>query len=549
MTIIRNLNHSRPKSVQNKVKDLINYARLLKSSHEKHLGLNYLKRFLLTFLTIISLIVIYSPSLWAASPQTTSNSISSRILSPFHGDLPELRQRRIIRVLVSYNRTNFFLTEKGFRGIEYDLLTAYINYLNRGPRKERYQTHLTFIPMPFSEILTQLHNGYGDIAASGFTITPERQAMVNFTHPYIEDVQEILVSHKSAEPIQRMEDFSGKQIIVVSNSSYVIHLEAINQTLGRLGLPTMEVIRADPLMESEDILALLNEDIYQYTIVDSHIAKLWQQVLENIQVHEKMIIHHHSEIGWALRPNTPILQQSLNTFIQNYARPGRFLGNSLYRKYFDNTYWVEKPLTHDLLKRITCLKYYFQLYAEFYDFDWQLIAALAYQESRFQRNKTSHAGAVGMMQIKPSTARDRNVNLPDIEDLETNIHAGVKYLAYLRDRYFDSEDYSKEDRNNFALAAYNAGPRKVLQLQQKAEQVGLNPHNWFYNVETIARQVIGHETVNYVTTIQKMRIFLDASKRLDQNKRLFLEETVDQLQKSSAQLTETESAPNSDDKP
>lgn len=483
----------------------------------------------------------------ASSKQPSHHSITTRILQPFHGDLPELRQRRIIRVLVSYNRTNFFLTEKGFRGLEYDLLNAYINYLNRGPRKERYQTHLTFIPMPFGDIISQLRQGYGDIAASGFTITPERLALVDFTDPYIEDIEEVLVSSKAAEPIERLEDFSGKQVIVVSNSSYVIHLELINQTLGRLGLEPMEVVRADPLMESEDILALLNENIYQYTIVDSHVAKLWIQVLENIEINDKIIVHHHSDIGWAVRRDTPKLKQSLNRFIQNYARPGRFLGNAVFKKYFDDTYWAEKPLTHDLLKRIECLKYYFQLYAEFYGFDWRLIAALAYQESRFKPNKTSHAGAVGIMQIKPSTAKDRNVNLPNIKDLETNIHAGVKYLAYLRDRYFDTADYSIEDRNNFALAAYNAGPRKVLQLQQRARELGLNPNAWFYNVETAARQVIGHETVNYVTTIQKMRIFLEASKRLDQDKRLFFEETIDQHQKRNG-TTETTTA-TSDDTP
>lgn len=506
-----------------------------------------MRRFWKITLLVVSLTFLSANPLWASSKQPSHHSITSRILQPFHGDLSEIRQRRIIRVLVSYNRTNFFLTEKGFRGIEYDLLNAYINYLNRGPRKERYQTHLTFIPMPFGEIISQLRQGYGDIAASGFTITPERLALVDFTDPYIEDIAEVLVSSKTADPITRLEEFSGKQVIVVSNSSYVIHLEAINQTLGRLGLEPMEVVRADPLMEAEDILALLNEDIYQYTIVDSHIAKLWKQILDNIIVHEDIIVHHHSDIGWAIRSNTPDLKQSLNTFIQNYARPGRFLGNAVYKKYFDDTYWAEKPLTHDLLKRIECLKYYFQLYAEFYGFDWRLIAALAYQESRFKPNKTSHAGAVGVMQIKPSTARDRNVNLPNIKDLETNIHAGVKYLAYLRDRYFDTPDYSEEDRNNFALAAYNAGPRKVLQLQQRARELGLNPNAWFYNVETAARQVIGHETVNYVTTIQKMRIFLEASKRLDQDKRLFLEETVDQHQKRNGSLQAT--AASSDDTP
>ncbi|MBD3611054.1 MAG: transporter substrate-binding domain-containing protein, partial [Hydrogenovibrio crunogenus] len=296
--------------------------------------------------------LILPTTLWSQTFPNQRISISERILNPFKGDLPELRKRRLIRVLVSYTRTNFFLTPKGFRGLEYDLLMAYEAYLNRGPRKQRYETHLTFIPMPFSDILPKLQAGYGDIAASGFTITPEREAMVDFTSPYINNVKEILVSSKDAEPIEKLADFSGKQIIVVSNSSYIIHLEAINQTLGRLGLPTMEIVKADPLIESEDILELINEGIYQYTVVDNHIAYIWQRVLDNIQLHEDMIVHHDSNIGWAIQKNNPRLKASLNDFIQAYAQPGRFLGNAIFQKYFKNTYWLEKPLTHDLLKRV-----------------------------------------------------------------------------------------------------------------------------------------------------------------------------------------------------
>lgn len=475
-------------------------------------------------------------------PYQASVSISDRIQQPFTGDLPQLRERRLIRVLVSYTRTNFFMTKRGFRGIEHDLLKAYENYLNRGPRKQRYQTHLTFIPMPFGDILLNLEAGYGDIAASGLTITPEREALVDFTNPYITNVREIVVSHLNSPKIEKLADFSGKQVIVVDSSSYIIHLERINQTLGQMGLTPMEIIKADPLMESEDLLELVNEDIYQYTVVDNHIAHIWKQVLENIRVQDDLVVHHDSNIAWAIQKHHPKLKASLNRFIQAYAKPGRLLGNSVYKKYFEDTYWVKKPLTHDLLKKITCLKYYFQRYAEFYDFDWKLIAALSYQESRFDPKKKSHMGAVGIMQIKPSTAADKNVNLPNIDDLETNIHAGVKYLAFLRDRYFSSDNYTPEERDNFTLAAYNAGPGRVMQLQRKAENLGLNRHKWFYNVESAARQIIGHETVNYVTSIQKMRLFLDVSKRLDQNKRLLLEKTVSKKHQLAVDKAKEEAA-------
>lgn len=453
-------------------------------------------------------------------------SIVDRIQKPFMGDLDAIRKRRIIRVLVSHTRTNFFLTSKGFRGLEHDLLVAYEAYLNRGPRKQRYETHLTFIPLPFSDILTKLQQGYGDIAASGLTITPERKKLVDFTEPYITNVEEVLVSNKTSPPIKRMQDLAGKQVIVVGDSSYIIHLVKLNQTLGQMGLAPIEIVRADPLLESEDLLELVNENIYNYTVVDSHIGEIWSKVLDNIQLHKDFVLYHNGKIAWAIQKNHPKLKASLNHFIQAYAKPGRFLGNAVYKKYFEDTYWIKKPLTHDLLKKVKCLQYYFELYANFYGFDWKLIAALAYQESRFNQKKRSHMGAIGIMQIKPSTARDRNVGIPHINKLENNIEAGVKYLAFLRDRYFSDPNYSPEDRNNFALAAYNAGPARIQQLQQEAKKRGLNPYKWFYNVETLARNEIGRETVNYVTSIQKMKLFLTASRRLEENKRLLMDKTT-----------------------
>lgn len=455
-----------------------------------------------------------------------SLSLSERIQKPFTGDLDKLRERRIIRVLISHTKTNFFLTSKGFRGLEYDLLTAYESYLNRGPKRQRYETHLSFIPVPFSELLPKLQQGYGDIAASGLTITPEREIMVDFTIPYITNVKEVLVSYLNAPEISKLEELSGKQIIVVANSSYIINLTKANLKLGLLGLAPIEIVKADPLLEAEDLLELVNANLYDYTVVDNHIAAIWAEVLNNIVIHPDLVFNSNSNIAWAIQKDLPKLKASLNGFIQKYAKPGRLLGNTVYKKYFKNPYWIKQPLTHDLLKKVDCLEYYFKKYGEFYEFDWHLLAALAYQESRFKQEKTSHAGAVGIMQIKPSTAKDKNVNINNIHKIENNVHAGVKYLAFLRDRYFSSEKYTIEEQGNFSLAAYNAGPRRILRLQNIAEKRGLDPYRWFYNVEIIAREDIGHETVNYVTSIQKMKLFLKSSHNLDRDRRDFLSNKV-----------------------
>jgi membrane-bound lytic murein transglycosylase MltF len=146
---------------------------------------------------------------------------------------------------------------------------------------------------------------------------------------------------------------------------------------------------------------------------------------------------------------------------------------------------------------------YFRDYADQYGSDWILAVAQGYQESQLDQSKRSPAGAVGVMQIKPSTAADRNVGVDNVEDLENNIHASIKYMSFIRDRYFADEAIDRLNKGLFTLAAYNAGPARVATLRKKAAEVGLDPNQWFGNVEIVAARVIGRETVDYVSNIYK----------------------------------------------
>ena len=140
-------------------------------------------------------------------------------------------------------------------------------------------------------------------------------------------------------------------------------------------------------------------------------------------------------------------------------------------------------------------------YARRYGFDWLLIMSQAYQESRFDQGARSSKGAVGVMQVLPSTASDRVVGIPDIHTLENNIHAGNKYLRFLHDQYADSRAMSDLDKTLFAMASYNAGPARVSDLRAEAIREGLDPNVWFDSVERIAARRIGRETVDYVDNI------------------------------------------------
>ena len=187
-------------------------------------------------------------------------------------------------------------------------------------------------------------------------------------------------------------------------------------------------------------------------------------------------------------------------------KKGTLLGNIFFKRYYQNTKWITNPLRTSNQQKMTALIPLFKKYGDLYGFDWRAIAAQAYQESRWNNRLRSPRGAIGIMQVLPQTARGREVNIPNIENLENNIHAGVKYLAYLRDHHFKDPQLGAAAQVNFVLASYNAGPTRIRRLRTQAKTRGLNPNIWFDNVEEMALEYIGQETVQYVSKIHKYYI-------------------------------------------
>ncbi|MGB3647692.1 MAG: transglycosylase SLT domain-containing protein, partial [Desulfobulbales bacterium] len=179
------------------------------------------------------------------------------------------------------------------------------------------------------------------------------------------------------------------------------------------------------------------------------------------------------------------------------------IGNMLFMKYLKDVKYVKNALSEKELQKYNNTVDLFKQYAGKYDFDYLMITAQAYQESGLDHSKKNKSGAVGIMQVLPSTAADPNVNIPEIQKLENNIHAGVKYLRFLVDQYFKDEPMSDGNKLLFAFAAYNAGPGNLIKIRQKTAEMGLDPNVWFYNAEIAAAKIIGRETVQYVSNIYK----------------------------------------------
>jgi membrane-bound lytic murein transglycosylase MltF len=425
-----------------------------------------------------------------------------RVNQPFHGDLEEIRERRLIRVLVSYSKTNFFIDAGIARGFEYELLHAYEKFLNQSIPNRYNRTKMVFILVPFDQLLTALKDGRGDIAAAGLTITKERENYVRFTDPYIPDVREVVVLNRKLRGIESIDDLSGQKLYVLSGSSFVTHLEKLNEKFIQQGRSPIEVVTSDPYLVSEDILELLNADVLHITVSDQHIAEAWSQVLTDIVVRKDIQINTGGRIAWAVRKENEELLTHLNTFIKNNKK-GSLLGNILIKRYHKHSKWIKNPVSLLDQKKLGRLIGLFNKYADYYGFDWLAIAAQAYQESGLDNSQRSPDGAVGILQVLPKTAAHKSVNITDIHLLENNIHAGVKYLHFLRERYFSDPAIEPASRINLSWAAYNAGPAKINKLRKIAQNRGFDPNKWFFNVEKIASEFIGRETVEYVANINK----------------------------------------------
>ncbi len=312
----------------------------------------------------------------------------------------------------------------------------------------------------------------------------------------------MVITRKNGVSVEGLSDLSGRQVAVRESSSYYQSLQGLNEKLQNQDLEKVEIVRLSEELETESILEMVNSGALDITVADIHLAKAWKGVLPNIVVHEDVQLRKGSEIAWMVRKNNPQLKESLNRFLQTHKQ-GTLLGNIYFRRHYKNAAALRDPTDLEKWEKLRKYKDVIRKYADKYEFDWLLILALAFQESGLDHSSRSQAGAVGLMQIRPSTARDPKVGVENVYDVENNIHAGVKYLDFLRERYFSTEDIRPRDRVRLALAAYNAGPARIRRVRARAEKMGLDPNKWFRNVELAALRDIGQETVRYVSNINK----------------------------------------------
>jgi membrane-bound lytic murein transglycosylase MltF len=423
-----------------------------------------------------------------------------KVTEPFTGDFDQMIGRRVIRVGVPFNRTFYFIDKGVQRGLSYEYLVSFEDHLNKKLKTGNIKIHVVPLPVPRDALLPSLQAGKIDFAVAQLTITPERQQLVDFSIPTRKNVDEVVVTGPGHPPIHSVDALSGRQVFVRRSSSYWDTVQTLNQQLQKSGKPPVDVQEASENLEDDDLLEMVNAGLVPAIVVDNYIADYWKKIFPNLNVHQDLVLRRGGNLAVAFRKNSPKLAAELNAFIEKNGLDSA-LGRVLSKRYLESTKYVMNARSDSERQKFMAMLDLFRKYGEQYKFDYLMMAAQGYQESRLDQDAKSHVGAIGVMQLMPATGKEQNVG--DVSQLEPNIHAGVKYMRFVRSEFFEKEPMDDLNKALFTFASYNAGPGRIRQLRREAQQRGLNPHVWFGHVEQIASERIGRETVTYVSNIYK----------------------------------------------
>jgi membrane-bound lytic murein transglycosylase MltF len=430
-------------------------------------------------------------------------------LKPWTGDLDGMIDRKFIRILTVYSKTFYFVDKGAQRGSTYDIARLFVEDLNQKLAKDKtskqknLKVHALFIPVARGDLLPALVAGKGDIAISSIGVTEENQKLADFSTPVVSNVNVVLVSGPGSPAVSSVDDLAGKQVVVRKSSAFYGILVALNRRFAIENKPAVLIKEAPETLEDEDLIEMVNAALIPFTVSIAPLANFWSQIFPKITVHEGIPLLTGGNLAWAIRKGSPQIKVAVDDFVAR-NRKGTSIGNQILARYFKNAKYVKDAASEAERKKFLALIQFFQKYGDQYDVDWLLMAAQGYQESQLNQAVKSPVGAIGVMQIMPSTGKDLNVG--DIGQVEPNIHAGIKYMRWMIDQYYDNEPMTNLDKALFAFASYNAGAGRISQLRKEAARRNLDPNVWFHNVEYVAAEKIGAETVTYVSHIYKYYI-------------------------------------------
>lgn len=416
-----------------------------------------------------------------------------------HHDLAEIRNSGVLRVLINQSANVSAEVQGQAIGSELQRLDAFEQFLNRDRSRK---LSIKLIPKAKDQLLAALLRGEGDLVVPGELLSPANNQQVTASRALQQRVPIVLVSVKGSRRYVRLQQLAGHSLMLAQGSAAEQAVAMVNQQLAERRLAPIKIEWADPSLAPEDVLEMVQAGIYPLTAVELPLAERWIKVLPKLRIDSHLQLDNRSDIHWYFDHQAPMLGASLELFLQSYKRPADY--DVAFVRVNRRTYRVHNPLARSNRQKLERLRPTLQLYAEQTNFDWLSLAALAYKESSFNPRVRSGSGPSGLMQITESAAR--SVGVSNRQTLEGNVQAAAKYMAMLRKRFFASPQIAEVERLAFILAAYNLGPERVQGLRSEAKRRGLNPNQWFSQVERVALEQVGMGVVSYVGSVNKYQL-------------------------------------------
>jgi membrane-bound lytic murein transglycosylase F len=429
-------------------------------------------------------------------------------------DLQDIKEEGVLRAIMVYSETSYFLYRGQPMGFEYELLTRLA---------DEWGVDLEIIPAEdLGQLINMLNRGEGDLIAHGLTITKPRQQYIDFSN-YLYLTKQVLVQRKPenwrqqkrhqiqqsmiSDPIELI----GDTVAVRLSSAYYGRLQNLEQEIGGdIYIDTLP----GKLSTGRIIKKVVKQEI-EYTVADDNIAEINSAYYPSL--HVETPISFSQRAAWAVRKNSPELKAELDKWVDSMRKEVDYY--VIYNRYFENKRdfraRIESEFYSEASGKISRYDNLVKQYADSLDWDWRFLSSLIYQESQFDPNAHSWAKAKGLMQLMPATARELGVS--NRSNPQQNLEGGTAYLAQLYDRWASIPDSTQ--RIKFTLASYNCGYHHVVDAQRLTEAQGGDPDQWdghvedyllklsyprYYNKEEIEYGYVrGLEPVTYVDQIFK----------------------------------------------
>jgi membrane-bound lytic murein transglycosylase F len=412
------------------------------------------------------------PLLFSSCKQNkTEPKIESK---PYSFDLDSLKVRGHITALVDNSTTSYFTYKGQPMGFEYEMLKRFAESQNLKLEVKVMYNLDNMVPF--------LQKGFGDIVAANITVTRERLKDVSFSEPLLTTRQVLIQRRDNPNKVQKVRELAGRTVHVRKNSSFYPRLKHLEEELGK----SLNIV---PLNDSADSKSMnmtiqLMEQVangeIEFTVADENIAKVQKKLLPNLDI--SLVLSLEQGIAWAVRKSDTTLLNAVNKWLVYEKKRNDF--HTIYTKYFK----ARTKLKHKIQSEYSSIKggispydSLIRTFADSLGWNWRLLAAQIYQESKFETKAEAWTGASGLMQLMPTTAAAYGVDSNSIQNPEMNLRAGTRYLMWL-DQCWQHTVKDSTERIKFVLASFNVGLGHIIDARNLAAKYEKDPTKWDNNV-------------------------------------------------------------------